>query len=232
MGQFFASGGQSIRASASALVLPINIQDWFPWGLTGLISLQSKELSRVSSNTTVQKYQFFSAQLSLWSNSHIHTWLLEKPWLWQDGPGYSFFFFFSLSCTMPYRLCSHTVSLPWLRDGCPVTPRATFFRIHIQQRGVRLFPPATLAWSLRFALMELAEIICTILIDECGLGRLGEAWNERLAQARSPTPPLELQLRGSFFAVGRLRVGLLSPKEKLGYCCQKKRGNATCNGLL
>ena len=80
--------------------------------------------------------------------------------------------------------------------------------------------------------MELAEIICTILIDECGLGRLGKAWNESLAQARSPTPPLELQLRGSFSAVGRLRVGLLSPKEKLGYCCQKKRGNVTCNGLL
>ena len=75
--QFSASGGQSIRASAS--VLPMNIQDWFPLGLTGLISLQSKGLSRVFSNTTVQKHQFFSAQLSLWSNSHIHTWPLEKP---------------------------------------------------------------------------------------------------------------------------------------------------------
>ena len=52
---------------------------WFPWGLTGLISLQSEGLSRVFSNTTVQNHQFFSAQLSLWSNSHIHTWLLEKP---------------------------------------------------------------------------------------------------------------------------------------------------------
>ena len=77
--QFFASGGQSIGASASALVLPINIQDWFPLELTGLISLLSKWLSRVFSNTTVQKHQFFSAQLSLWSNSHIHAWLLEKP---------------------------------------------------------------------------------------------------------------------------------------------------------
>ena len=74
--QFFASGGQSIRASAS--VLPMNIQDWFPLRLTGLTSLQSKGLSRVFSNTTVQKHQFFSTQLSLWSNSHIHTWLLEK----------------------------------------------------------------------------------------------------------------------------------------------------------
>ena len=75
---FFESGGQSIGASASASVLPMNIQDWFPLGLTGLISLQSKELSRVFSNTTVQKHQFFGAQLSLWSHSHIHTWLLLK----------------------------------------------------------------------------------------------------------------------------------------------------------
>ena len=75
--QFFALGGQSIRASASPL--PMNIQDWFPLGLTGWISLQSKGLSRVFSNATVQKHQFFSAQLSLWSNSHVHTWLLEKP---------------------------------------------------------------------------------------------------------------------------------------------------------
>ena len=77
--QFFASGGQSIGVSASASVLPMNIQDWFPLGWTGWISLQSKGLSRVFSNTTVQKHQFFSAQLSSQSNSHIHTWLLEKP---------------------------------------------------------------------------------------------------------------------------------------------------------
>ena len=79
MSQLFTSGGQSIGASASASVLQMNIQDWFPLGWTGWISLQSKGLSRVSSNTTVQKHQFFSAQLSLYSNSHIHTWLLEKP---------------------------------------------------------------------------------------------------------------------------------------------------------
>ena len=83
--QFFKSGGQSIAVSTSASALPMNIQDWFPLRLTGLISLESKGLSRVFSNTTVQKYQFFSAQLSLWSNSHTHTWLLEKPWLWLDG---------------------------------------------------------------------------------------------------------------------------------------------------
>ena len=77
--QFFASGGQSIGASAS--VLPVNIQDWFPLGWTGWISLQSKELSRLFFNTTVQKHQFFSTQSSLWSNSHICTWLLEKHFL-------------------------------------------------------------------------------------------------------------------------------------------------------
>ena len=77
--QFFASGGQSIGASASACVLAVNIQDSFPLGLTGLISLQSKRLSRVFSNTTIQKHRFFGAQLSLPSNSHISTWPLEKP---------------------------------------------------------------------------------------------------------------------------------------------------------
>ena len=79
MSHFFASGGQSIGVSASTSVLPMNIQDWFPLGWTGWISLQSKGLSRVFSNTTLQKHQFFSAQLFLWCNSHIHTWLLEKP---------------------------------------------------------------------------------------------------------------------------------------------------------
>ena len=71
--QFFASDGQIIGASASASVLPMNIQDWFPLGWTGWIFLQFKGLSRVFSNTTAQKHQFFGAQLSLWSNSHIHT---------------------------------------------------------------------------------------------------------------------------------------------------------------
>ena len=78
MSQFFTTGGQSIGVSASASVLPMNIQDWFPLGLTGVISLQSTGLSRVFSNTTVQKHQFFGAQLSLWSNSLIHTWLLKN----------------------------------------------------------------------------------------------------------------------------------------------------------
>ena len=87
MSQFFASGGKSTGVSTSASVLPMNTQDWSPLGWTGLISLQSKRLSRVfSSNTTVQKHRFFGAQLSLWSNSPIHTWPLEKPQLWLDGP--------------------------------------------------------------------------------------------------------------------------------------------------
>ena len=76
LSRLFTSGGQSIGASASASVLPMNIQDWFPLGLTALISLQSKG---VFSSTTFWKHQFFGAQPSLWYNSHIHTWLLEKP---------------------------------------------------------------------------------------------------------------------------------------------------------
>ena len=86
MSQFFASSGQSTRVSDSLSVLPMNIQDWFPLWWTGCIFLQSKGLSRVFSNTTVQKDQFFGAQLSLQSNSYIQTLLLEKPLLWLDGP--------------------------------------------------------------------------------------------------------------------------------------------------
>ena len=77
--QFFASGGQSIGVSASTSVLPMNIQGWFPLTVTGLISLKLKGLSGVFSSTAIWKHQFLSAQPSLWSNSHIHTWLLEKP---------------------------------------------------------------------------------------------------------------------------------------------------------
>ena len=79
MSQLFASVGQSTGVSASTSVLPMNTQNQSPLGWTGWISLQSKGLSRVFSNTTVQKHQFFSAQLSSQSNSHIHTWPLEKP---------------------------------------------------------------------------------------------------------------------------------------------------------
>ena len=79
MSQFFTSGGQTIGVSALASVPPMNTQDWSPLGWTSWISLQSKGLSRVFSNTTVQKHQFFSAQFSSQSNCHIHTWPLEKP---------------------------------------------------------------------------------------------------------------------------------------------------------
>ena len=79
MSQLFTSGGQSIGVSAPTSFLPMNTQDWSPLGWSGWISLKSKGLSRVFSNTTVQKHQFFSAQLSSQSNSHIHTWPLEKP---------------------------------------------------------------------------------------------------------------------------------------------------------
>ena len=79
MSQLFTWGGQSIGVSTSTSVLPKNTQDWSPLEWTGWISLQCKGLSRVFSNTTVQKHQFFGAQLSSQSNSHIHTWPLEKP---------------------------------------------------------------------------------------------------------------------------------------------------------
>ena len=83
---FPGSGDQSIGASASAPVLPMNIQGWFPLGLTSVISLQSKGLSRVFSSTTVRKHKFLGSQPSLWSDSHICTWLQEKPYLWLYGP--------------------------------------------------------------------------------------------------------------------------------------------------
>ena len=82
----FASGGQSIGVSASTSIFPINIQGWFPLGLTGLISLQSKRLSRVFSSDTVWRHQFLGTQCFLLSSSQIHTQLIEKAYLWLDGP--------------------------------------------------------------------------------------------------------------------------------------------------
>ena len=79
MSWLFLSGCKSTGGSAWSTVLPMNSQDWFPLGWTGWISLQSQGLSRAFSNTTIQKHQFFGAQLSLWSSSLIHAWLLEKP---------------------------------------------------------------------------------------------------------------------------------------------------------
>ena len=104
MSRFFASGGQSIGVSASTSVLLKNIQDLSPLGLTGWISLQSKGLSRVFSNTTVQKHQFFSIQPSLRSNSHIHTWLLENIAL-------TTWTFVSKEMSLPFNMLSRFVLL-------------------------------------------------------------------------------------------------------------------------
>ena len=84
--QFFTTGVQSIGGSASASVLPVNIQGWFPLGLTSLISLQSKRVSKVFTSMATRKHQFLGAQPSLWSNSHIHIGLLEKPKVWLYRP--------------------------------------------------------------------------------------------------------------------------------------------------
>ena len=97
---FFASGGQSIGASASASALPVSIQGWFALGLTGLISLLSKGLSRIFSSTTVQKHQFYGAQPLLLSSSHISTWLLEKPLLWPYGPLWAMWCLCPLICRL------------------------------------------------------------------------------------------------------------------------------------
>ena len=86
MSWLFTLGSQHTGASASAAVLQMNIQSCFPLGLTGVISLQSKGFSRVFSSTTIRKFQFFGTQPSLWFNSHIHIWLLEKPQIWLNGP--------------------------------------------------------------------------------------------------------------------------------------------------
>ena len=86
MSQLFSWGGQSTGVSALASFLPKNTRDWSPLEWTGWISLQSKGLSRVFYNTTVQKHQFFGTQVSSQFNSHIDTWLLEKPYPWLDGP--------------------------------------------------------------------------------------------------------------------------------------------------
>ena len=110
---FFASGGQSIGASASASVLPVNIQDWFPLALTGLISLQSKGLSRVFSNTTDWKHQFFGIQPSLWSNSHIRTWLLERPLLWLYSPLLAKWCLCFLKYALEHRNGDHSSILSW-----------------------------------------------------------------------------------------------------------------------
>ena len=127
MSWLFPSAGQTIGASASASVLSMNIQDWFPLGLTGLISLLSKGLSRVLSNTIIQKHQFFGSQPSLWSNSHIHTWLLERT----SVIDISFFFPIFFSITV-YSRISNIVPVPYSR---------TLLFIHFTCKSLHLLTP-------------------------------------------------------------------------------------------
>ena len=110
MSQSFESGYQSFGISASASVLPKNIQEWFPLGLTDWISLQCKGLLWVFSNATVQKHQ-----LSLWFNSHIHTWLLEKPQLWLDRP-LLVTLLILLLCRVHRAKCQAAWSTTWNQD--------------------------------------------------------------------------------------------------------------------
>ena len=121
--QFFASGGQTIGVSASASLPPVNIQGWYSLGWTGLISLLSKGLSRVFSNTAVQKHQFIGIQPSLWSNSHIHTWLLEKPWLWLEGPlsaKWCLLFNMLLRLVIAFLPRSNCLLISWLQSSSAV----------------------------------------------------------------------------------------------------------------
>ena len=108
--QIFTSGSQRVGVSASMSVLPKNIQEWFPLGLTDWISLQSKGLLWVFSNATVQKHQ-----LSLWFNSHIHTWLLEKPQLWLDRP-LLVTLLILLLCRVHLAKCQAAWSTTWNQD--------------------------------------------------------------------------------------------------------------------
>ena len=145
MNQFFISGAQSIRVSASAWVLPMNIQDLFLLGWTGWLSY-SQRLSRVFSVTTVQKYQFFRAQLSLWSNSHIHIWLLKKTAL-------TTLTFVNKVISLLFNLLSKLVItfLPrskhlwtsWLQSPSAVIWETT----EIKSVTVSIFSPSCLPWS-------------------------------------------------------------------------------------
>ena len=110
----FASSGRSTGASASASVLPMNIQSWFPLGLTGLISLKSKGLSRVFSSSRVWKHQFFGTQTSLRSNFNICTWLLDKPWL--DGKVMSLLFNMLSRLVIAFLPKSKRLLISWLQS--------------------------------------------------------------------------------------------------------------------
>ena len=132
MSQILASGGQSIGASASASVLLMNIQNWFPLGWTGWISLLCKGLSRVFSSTTLQKHQFFGAQPSLWSHSHIRTRLPEKPWLWLYRP-------MSAKWCLCFLICYRAWVDPTVKPLITITRCSVF---------VSLFATWTVIWGL------------------------------------------------------------------------------------
>ena len=143
MNQFFISGAQSIGVSASAWVLPMNIQDLFLLGWTGWLSY-SQRLSRVFSVTTVQKYQFFRAQLSLWSNSHIHIWLLETTALTRRtfvGKIMSLFFNMLSSLIITFLPKSKGLLISWLQSPSAViweTPKLTFLTVSIVSPSICL----------------------------------------------------------------------------------------------
>ena len=127
MSQLFTSG-QGTGASASASVLPMNTQGWFSLGLTGLISLQSKGLSRFFSNTTVQKHQFFGTQHSLWSMSHIYTWLLEKLVL-------------TIFCSVQLLHCVRLFATPWTA-ACQASISITNFWSWLKLMSIKsVMPP-------------------------------------------------------------------------------------------
>ena len=141
--RLFASGGRSIGASASASVLPMSIQGWFPLDVTGFTPLKAKGLSRVLSSTTIWRHQFFGAQPSLWSSSHIRTWLLEKPWLWLHPFVAKWYVCFLIHCLglsafLPRSMC---LLISWLQSPSTVIldPRKICHLFH--------FFPFYLPWS-------------------------------------------------------------------------------------
>ena len=114
--QLFTPGGQSIGAPALVSVLPINIQGWFLLGFVGLISLLSRRLSRVFSNTTIWKHQFFGTQPSLWSKSHLCTWLLEKSQLWPLSAKCCPCFLTCCLCLSQLFFQGASILISWLRS--------------------------------------------------------------------------------------------------------------------
>ena len=156
MSRLFASGGQSIRASST--VLPMSIQGWLSLGFGGLISLLSKGISRVFSNTAIQKHHFFSAQPSLWSNSHIRTWLLEKSWLWLYRPlsaKWCLCFWICYRFVIAFLPRSKCLLISWLQSPSTVTSELKKIK---SCHWCQFFP---------FYLHEVMGLDAMILVFEC-----------------------------------------------------------------